>query len=129
MAKMFRRERFSIFKAEGADRKKAIFERMCRAKLEGELTLEGDVFYLDGHEIFRPAEGTRREWQKWHQLWVELDDSPYVLDGAARSYRSKKNWGYGSKSTWKSSRRFPFCHSAERRREQMARDRAEKGKG
>jgi len=130
--KLYQRERFSIFKARRSEQKKEWFQGMCRAKLDGELTLEGDVFYLDGREIFRAAEDTTREWQKWHQLYEELDNSPWFNGEAiARGFRSKKNWGGGGLKYRDTVRRQPHrcgTGSAIRRREEMARDRYRRGK-
>jgi len=124
--KLFKRERFSIFKAQQAECKKKSFERMCRAKLDGELVLQDGVFYLDGQKVFQAAGGIQ-EWKMWQQFYNELDDSPWLHgEMISRARRSKKNWGYGSKSSWKSSRRDIRWNSAERRRERMARDQASK---
>lgn len=127
--KRFKRERFSVYKSGRlAEQRGRFFEMFCRREIDGELVLANDVFFLNGEEFFRPGKGTRCEWMMWHQLYEEIGN-PVCALLYSRKDRSKKDWGYGSKSNWKSSSRRKgglTCHTAGLRREAIARDRAEK---
>ena len=108
MTKLFKKERFSVFKADRANKRLEHYKNLCHRKLEGDLVILNDVFYLDGLEIFRVSEGTNKEWRKWEQLLFEIDSNTYFI----RGWQSKKNWGGGgfkyrdTVRKWTSNRRI-----------------------
>lgn len=127
MAKIFRRERFAIFKNRNNAKKAYRFEQMVRAKLDGDIVLMDGVFHLDGKEVFRAEDGTTREWQMWHQLFMSIDEGKFGIDRiVARNNRSKKNW-YVGKDSYKSSSRGLSCITASLRRTRIDQDKGEKG--
>lgn len=96
MVKIFKRERFSVFKAECAARRERSYKWMCCQgphKPDGKLVLSEGVFYLDGEKFFE-SYGTNKEWKMWYQLYLILEDEDKfsVADMPARFKRSKKNW-------------------------------------